>query len=146
MRNMAMVTGAVLLWLATGAYESAGGEPRRIEAGDTVFVSARLESVRKSLGPTVVAKGAHEHVGVGVQHSGQPYITEACSALQVVKYLPNQALLRTRDARGMKHTFAGDWTARLHATEQECKEYVGAHPAARVTENRKLRYELQEPQ
>jgi hypothetical protein len=144
-RNVTAVTGAVLLLLATGAYESAGGEPGRLEAGNTVFVSARLESARKSLGPTVVAKGAYENVGVGVQHSGQPYVTEACTALQVVKYVPNQALLRTRDARGMKHTFAGDWSARLHATEQECKQYVDAHPAARVMENRKLRYELQEP-
>ena len=145
MRNMTSVTGAVLLSLAIGAYESAGGEPMRLEAGTTVFVSARLESARKSPGPTVVAKGAYQNVGVGVQHSGPPYVTEACAALQVVKYLPDQALLRTRDARGMKHTFAGDWSARLHATEQECKEYAGAHPGARVTENRKLRYELQEP-
>jgi len=145
MRNMSVLTGAVLLSLATGAYECTGGEPGRLEAGNTVFVSARLESARKSLGPTVVAKGAYENVGVGVQHSGQPYVTEACTALQVVKHLPGQALLRTRDARGMKHTFAGDWSARLHATKQECDAYAGAHPAARVTENRKLQYELQEP-
>jgi len=145
MRNMTVVTGTVLLCLAPVAHESTGGEPGRLEAGKTVFVSARLESVRKSLGPTLVAKGAYENVGVGVQHSGQPYVIEACTALQVVEYLPRQALLRTRDARGMKHAFVGDWAARLHATEQECKEYVGAHPAARVTENRKVQYELQEP-
>lgn len=140
-----LVTGGVALLLATGAYGSAGGQAVRLEEGDTVFVSARLESMRKSPGPTVMARGAYENVGAGVQHSGQPYVTEACSALRVVRYLPNQALLRMRDAHGMKHAFVGDWTAQLHATEPECKAYLADHPGARVVENRKLRYELQEP-
>ena len=144
MLNEGVVAGVVLLGLALGAYDAAASEALRPEPGNTVFVSARLESIRKSPGPTVVAKGAYENVGVGIQHAGQPYVVEPCSALQVVKRLPKQALLKTRDARRMKHTFAGDWAARLHATAQECKEYVGAHPAALVMENRKLQYALQQ--
>jgi hypothetical protein len=141
MRNDKVVTGAVVLCLATGAYGSTVGKAVRLEEGDTVFVSARLESMRKSLGPTVVAKVSYENTGVAVQHS-VPYVTEACSALQVIKYVAKQALLKTRDARGMKHTFVGDWSARLHAAERECKAYLADHPGARVVENRKLRYEL----
>jgi hypothetical protein len=110
-----------------------------------VFVSARLESVRKSLGSSVSAKGSYENVGFAVQHTFEPYVVEACSALQVIKYLPKVALLKTKDTRGMRHTFAGNWAARLHASEQECNEFMGKHPAAKVTENRSLRYELREP-
>lgn len=142
MRREKLIPGAVVLWLAAGAYEYADGQAVCLEQGATVFVSARLESMRKSLGPTVVAKVASENAGFAVQHS-EPYVTEACSALQVVKHLPKEDLLRTRDARGMKHTFLGDWTARLHATEQQCKTHLANHPRARVVENRKVQYELQ---
>lgn len=90
-----------------GACGYAHSQAVSLVQGATVLVSVRLESMRKSLGPRLVAKVAYENVGFGVQHSGQPYVTEACSALQVVKHVPDQELLRTRDARGMKHMFVG---------------------------------------
>ena len=144
MANGRLLIGALLVLLEPGFDGAARGEPVRLEAGNAVFVSARLESTRKSFGPTVVAKVSYENVGVAAQHA-PPYIVEPCSALQITKYNSKQELLKTKDARGVRHTFEGDWVGRLHSTEQECREYLAAHPFARVTENRNLRYELQNP-
>ena len=137
MANGRFIVGTLVVLL--GLLGAASGEPARLEAGGTVFVSARLESMRKSFGPTVGAKVSYDNVGVAAQHV-PPYVLEPCSALQITK--SSQGLLKTKDARGVKHTFEGDWTERLHATEEECKAYMTAHPFARVSENTKLRYEL----
>lgn len=135
---------ALLVSLGTGLGGFVSGGPASLEPGNTVFVSARLESIRKSFGPTVSAKVSYEDVGVAAQHS-PPYIVEPCSALQVTKVDSRKALLRTKDARGVKHTFQGDWAGRLHSTEQECRDYMSAHPFASVSENTKLRYESPRP-
>ena len=142
-RNRFLV-GALLASLGAGVDGAAAGEPVRLEAGNIVFVSARLESTRRSAGPTVVGKVSVENVGVAAQHS-DPYVLEPCSALQITKYDPKKVLLKTKDQQGMKHTFEGSWAGRMHSTEQECREYVAAHPFASVTENRSLRYQLQNP-
>jgi len=59
-----------------------------------------------------------------------------------VKVVQSKGLVRTRDDRGMKHTFAGDWSSRMHDTEKECRAYLEAHPKLQIMENTREQYEM----
>src|SRR5262245_9773506 len=142
MRKRNLQAAGCLVCLVIGVCGASTVQAVQPAPGDAVYVSARLESIRKSLGPTVSARGSYAGASVAVQHPLEPYVVEACTMLRIVKFEPQKSLT-TKDGRAMKHTFMGDWSARLHSTEKECREYFESHGQPRVTENVKLQYELE---
>lgn len=118
------------------------GERGPLATGQVIYLSTRLESDTKSAGRKVVAGWSRPGAGIQATQESGPYMVDACAPLTVRKVDPDRSLVTIKDRGGVKHTLAGDWTARIHPSEMECRERFAGRPDETVRENKKLRYEL----
>lgn len=143
-----MTSGASVVLLAFVLLDSppspvsGAGERGPLAAGQVIYLSTRLESDTRSAGRKVIAGWSRPGAGIQATQESGPYAVEACAPLTVRKVVPDRSLVTIKDRGGMKHTLAGDWTGRIHASETECRERFASRPDETIRENRKLQYEL----